>query len=98
MWPLESGVAGVRSLVPYTQLDFWIHHNERQFSPPYVTAIWAPHHLAGVLLALLLIHLLRARRQRTSRLLPIFALSGASHPLGVCRVGARCRRCGQHPG
>ena len=58
-WPLDSGMAGLRALVPSSQLDFWIHHNERQFSPPYVSTIWAPQHVAAVLTALLVMHMNR---------------------------------------
>ncbi len=54
-WPIPDGFAGLRAAVPMTSLDFWIHHNERQFAGPYVTAIWAPHHLAAVVLALLVV-------------------------------------------
>ena len=58
-WPLSGGFAGLRAVVPSAHLDFWIHHNERSFSVPYVATIWAPQHVAGVLLALLIIHSLR---------------------------------------
>ena len=56
-WPLDSGMAGFRTLVPSSHLDFWIHHNERQFSAPYISAIWAPQHLAAVIIALLVMHM-----------------------------------------
>ena len=58
---LEGGLAGLRALVPSTHLDYWIHHNERQFSAPYLTTIWAPQHMAAVLVALLAIHLVLRR-------------------------------------
>ena len=34
-WPLPAGPAGLRAAVPMTSIDFWIHHNERQFTGPY---------------------------------------------------------------
>ena len=75
-WPLPAGPAGLRAAVPMTSIDFWIHHNERQFTGPYVTAIWAPHHLAAVLLSLLVIRevcLVRTGPRR--RLLPVVLLA-----------------------
>ena len=77
-WPLDVGVAALRAAVPSSHLDFWIHHNERQFNAPYVTAIWAPQHLAGAVLALLVIHLLRptiGRLPVSRRLLPSVLLA-----------------------
>ena len=60
-WPLPEGFAALRAIVPSTHLDYWIHHNERQFNAPYMTTIWAPQHMAGVLLALLVVHLVLQR-------------------------------------
>lgn len=60
-WPLPRGFAALRAIVPSTHVDSWIHHDQRQFNAPYVATIWAPQHVAGALLALLAIHLLRAR-------------------------------------
>ena len=77
-WPIGAGAAAVRAVVPSSHLDFWIHHNERQFSAPYLTAIWAPQHLAAVLLALLIIHLLRPKigtPRLSERLLPAVLLA-----------------------
>lgn len=56
-WPLPAGVAGLRALIPSTHLDYWVHHNERQFSGAYVTTAWAPQHSMAVLLALLIVWL-----------------------------------------
>jgi hypothetical protein len=50
-WPLAGGLEGLRELVPSINPDYWIHHNERQFYPPYRTAIWAPQHLMSALVA-----------------------------------------------
>ncbi len=72
----EGGLAGLRALVPSTHLDYWIHHNERQFSAPYLTTIWAPQHMAAVLVALLAIHLVLRRAQLTRR-------TGRSAPFGA---------------
>ena len=55
-WPLADGLSGLREAIPSTHLDYWIHHNERQVNAPYLTTIWAPQHMTGVLLALLAIH------------------------------------------
>jgi hypothetical protein len=66
-WPLPDGIAGLRAAVPSTQLDFWAHHNERCFNPPYVATIWAPQHMLAVLISLLVIHSLRARADRPDR-------------------------------
>ena len=78
-WPLESGVAGLRTMVPSTHLDFWIHHNDRQFNGPYISGIWAPHHVAAVLVALLVIHSMRPHAWRGAsagaRLLPVLLLA-----------------------
>ena len=60
-WPLPEGFAALRAIVPSTHPDYWIHHNERQFSAPYVTTIWAPQHMAGVLVALLVVHFVLQR-------------------------------------
>jgi hypothetical protein len=62
-----GGLAGLRALIPSTHLDYWIHHNERQFNAPYMTVIWAPQHMAAVLVALLAIHLVLRRRLRAER-------------------------------
>jgi len=61
--PLQGGLEGLRAVIPSTHLDYWIHHNERQFNAPYLTNIWAPQHLAAVLVALLVIHLVLRRGQ-----------------------------------
>ena len=78
-WPLSPGLRGLRAAVPSTHLDFWIHHNERQFSPPYVSVIWAPQHVMAVLVALLAWHALhRASSDRPSlreALLPALLLA-----------------------
>ncbi len=66
-WPLPNGLAGFRAAVPSTQLDFWAHHNERCFNPPYVATIWAPQHMLAVLISLLLIHTLRHRDHHPDR-------------------------------
>ena len=66
-WPLPAGLAGFRAAVPSTQLDFWSHHNERCFNPPYVATIWAPQHMLAVLISLLVIHTLRRRDDRPDR-------------------------------
>ena len=75
-WPLPTGLAGLRAAVPMTSIDFWIHHNERQFTGPYVTAIWAPHHLAAVLLSLLVIReMCLVGPSSRRRLLPVIILT-----------------------
>jgi hypothetical protein len=58
---LGNGLAGLRAVIPSTHLDYWIHHNERQFNAPYLTTAWAPQHMAGVLVALLIVHLVLRR-------------------------------------
>ena len=78
-WPLSPSLLGFRQAIPSTHIDFWIHHNERQFNAPYVATIWAPHHVAATLIALLLLHLLMARRAeghaRRQWLLPALLLA-----------------------
>jgi len=53
VWGGEWTLSGIRELVPSTHLDYWLHHNQRQFSAPYLAAVWAPQHVlaacAGVL-------------------------------------------------
>jgi hypothetical protein len=66
-WPLPDGLAGLRAVVPSTQLDFWSHHYERCFNPPYVAVIWAPQHVLAVLISLLVIHGLRPAADRVDR-------------------------------
>ena len=78
-WPLPSGVAGLRAIVPSTHLDFWIHNIDRQFSAPIVATMWAPHQTAAALTALLIMYLLAPhrsdpRRTRASWLLPALLL------------------------
>ena len=60
-WPIAGGLAGLRAVIPSTHLDYWVHHNERQFNGAYVATVWAPQHAAAVLLALLVIWLLTPR-------------------------------------
>ena len=81
-WPWSSGVDAVRELVPSTHLDYWIHHNERQFNAPYVSAAWVPQHVAGVLLALVVLRLVAPavaerphERRSPGLLLPALALA-----------------------
>jgi hypothetical protein len=62
-----GGMDALRGAIPSTHLDYWIHHNERQFSAPYLTTIWAPQHMAGVLVALLVVHLVLRRRLAAER-------------------------------
>ena len=69
----QRGLAWLRDVIPSTNLDYWIHHNERQLNAPYTTLVWAPQHLAAVLVALLVIHLVLRRghlAERTWRLAP----------------------------
>ncbi len=54
-WPWPGGLEVVRALVPSTHLDYWIHHNERQFNAFFTATAWAPHHVAAVLLALVVL-------------------------------------------
>jgi hypothetical protein len=61
--PWRGGVEWLREVIPSTHLDYWIHHNERQLNAPYLTTIWAPQHMAAVLIALLVVHLLVRRSQ-----------------------------------
>ncbi|HEX9808785.1 MAG TPA: hypothetical protein VGC25_04180 [Alphaproteobacteria bacterium] len=61
--PWRGGAEWLREVIPSTHLDYWIHHNERQLNAPYLTTIWAPQHMAAVLLALLVVHLLIRRSQ-----------------------------------
>ncbi len=76
--PLPEGFAALRAIVPSTHLDYWIHHNERQFNGPYVATIWAPQHMAGVLVALLVVHFV-LQRGDVSKKSPI--------PAGVVSAG-----------
>ncbi|MGD8328966.1 MAG: hypothetical protein PVJ49_05980 [Acidobacteriota bacterium] len=62
-----GGLGALRAVVPSTHLDYWIHHNERQFNAPYMTVIWAPQHMAAVLVALLAVHLVLRRRLQAER-------------------------------
>ena len=54
-WPWPGGLEVVRALVPSTHLDYWIHHNERQFNAFFTATAWAPQHVAAVLLALVVL-------------------------------------------
>lgn len=54
-WPPSADLSGLRELVPSVNPDYWNHHNARQFYPPYRNAIWAPQHLFGALLAVLVV-------------------------------------------
>jgi hypothetical protein len=65
-WPLPAGFAGLRLVVPSSHLDGWIHHIDRQFNAPLITAMWAPHHLAAALIALTVLRL-RAPRPDNER-------------------------------
>ncbi len=77
VWP--TGFEVLRAVVPSTQLDYWVHHNERPFNPFYVATAWAPQHVAAVLLALSVLSLVGPRgfdqaiggkRGRSALLLP----------------------------
>lgn len=60
---LPDSLSALREVVPSINPDYWLHHNERQFDPPYRNAIWAPQHLLGALTGLTsLTLLLRADR------------------------------------
>ena len=79
-WPLSSGLAGLRAVVPSTHLDFWIHNVDRQFSAPIIATMWAPHQTAAALIALLIMYLLAPRksdpgRARAGWLLPALLLA-----------------------
>lgn len=87
-WPLDAGLAGLREVVPFTHLDSWVSHNERQLNPPYVTAIWAPHHLAAVLLSLLAIHEVSPERLPQGRVRPLAIVSLAALPALSAYVAA----------
>ena len=73
-WPWPAGLEAVRALVPSTHLDYWIHHNERQFNAFFTATAWAPHHVAAVLLALVVLRLVG---------------SGLSGPSGPSRPSTR---------
>jgi hypothetical protein len=60
----QGGIAGLRAAIPSTHLDYWIHHDERQFNAPYLSTLWAPQHMAAALTALLALHLVLRPRQR----------------------------------
>ena len=102
---LEGGLAGLRAIVPSTHLDYWIHHNERQFNAPYLTTIWAPQHMAAVLVALLALHLVLRRTQLAERtwrsapfgvawLLPAALLAGLPALSAYVAVGLAIGVCG----
>ena len=54
-WPWPRGLEAVWALVPSTHLDYWIHHNERQFNAFFTATAWAPQHVTAVLLALVVL-------------------------------------------
>jgi hypothetical protein len=60
-WPLPGDLDGLRIAVPSSHLDSWIHHVERQFNAPLIATMWAPHHVAAVLVALVVFILLAPR-------------------------------------
>ena len=75
-----GGFETVRALIPSTQLDYWIHHNERQFNPFFVATAWAPQHVAGALLALVVLTVVGPRTTdrataRSGVVLPALALA-----------------------
>ncbi len=79
-WPLPSGLAGMRAIIPSTHIDFWIHNVDRQFNAPIITTMWAPHQTAATLIALLVLYLLAPRpddpmRPRSGWLLPALLLA-----------------------
>ena len=37
-WTGAMTFTGLRELIPSTHLDYWIHHNARQFNAPLMTA------------------------------------------------------------
>ena len=85
VWP--TGFDAVRAIVPSTQLDYWVHHNARQFNPFYVATAWAPQHVAAVLLALVVLSLVgpttsdqttAGKRGRSGVLLPAVALAATA--------------------
>ncbi len=97
-WPLPDGLAGFRAAVPSTQLDFWAHHNERCFNPPYVTTIWAPQHMLATLISLLVIHSLRGRGDRPDRpaygyLLPALMLAALPAISTYVAMALACGAC-----
>lgn len=61
VWGGEWTLSGVRELVPSTHLDYWLHHNERQFSAPYLAAIWSPQHVLAACAGVLGFHWLSRR-------------------------------------
>ncbi|MGH7822126.1 MAG: hypothetical protein ACREQ9_20375, partial [Candidatus Binatia bacterium] len=73
-WPPSDGFAAIRAAVPSAHLDHWIEHDERQFNAPYTALLWAPHHVAAVVTALLAIHALRARTRGSAIVVPVACL------------------------
>lgn len=78
---VSGGLAWLREIVPSTHLDYWIHHNERQFSAPYLTAAWAPQHLAAALVAVMALHWMRGAEPGRARRAILPAVALASLPM-----------------
>ena len=79
-WPWPGGLEAVRALVPSTHLDYWIHHNERQFNAFFTATAWAPQHVAAALLALVALSLVSSTPSghsgcRSGILLPALVLA-----------------------
>ncbi len=79
-WPWPGGLEAVRALVPSTHLDYWIHHNERQFNAFFTATAWAPQHVAAALLALVALSLVPSTpsgdsARRSGILLPALVLA-----------------------
>ena len=79
-WPWPGGLEAVRALVPSTHLDYWIHHNERQFNAFFTATAWAPQHVAAALLALVALSLVSSTpsgqsARRSGILLPALVLA-----------------------
>ncbi len=64
---LPSSFEALRAVVPSTHLDYWIHHNDRQFNAIYTVTTWAPQHTLGLLLTLLILHLLAPLNENPGR-------------------------------
>ncbi len=86
-WSGGLTFTGLRQLAPSTHLDYWIHHNARQFNAPLMTALWAPQHLLAAGLAILCLHQLsRHGLKRWRDILPVVPLLAAV-PLLSAYVG-----------
>ena len=89
VWGGELTLSGIRELIPSTHLDYWLHHNERQFNAPYLAVIWAPQHVLAACAGVLGFHWLSWKSRASGRRLDVLpaALLLAATPMLSAHVG-----------